>query len=261
MVNDVLASMQYIQKVKEIFKKVEETQLKKILMAAEIISDCMIDGGVLHAFGTSHSHILCQEIFERAGGFASVNCIGMYSITKSSGISGQVERLEGYATVLLDYHGISKNDIMLVVSNSGTNPTTVEAALVAKERGLKVIAITSIEHTKAFPSRHSSGKRLFEISDIVIDNCGIAGDAILKLDGIKAKVSSTSTVVGVFIINTMMAQVAQNMIEKGVEPPILMSYTGYPGVSSEELEKHKRELFSRYSSKIIHYFQYRKKEL
>ena len=108
---------------------------------------------------------------------------------------GRAERLPGYARVLLDSYPITSHDVLLIVSNSGRNALPVEMAIEARERGIATIAITSLEHSRAVGARHASGLRLFEACDVVIDNCGVAGDAALELDGIgePVRVGPTST--------------------------------------------------------------------
>ena len=102
-----------------------------------------------------------------------------------------MERLEGYARIILDNCGIRPGDVLLIVSNSGRNAVPVEMALLARERGITAVALTSLAHSGSVPSRHSSGKRLFEVADIVIDNCGVVGDAALQVDGMSTNIGPT----------------------------------------------------------------------
>ena len=101
--------------------------------------------------------------------------------------SSNIERLSGYAKILVDLYGVSCGDVVLIASNSGRNAYPIELALEAKSRGAHVVAITSMKHTTAQASRHSCGKNLYQIADIVIDNCGEVGDCALSIEGLDAK--------------------------------------------------------------------------
>ena len=168
----------YFDGVISLLNKVRETQRDKILEAAKLVKEALKKDKLIHVYGTGHSQVLAIEVFYRAGGFVPVNAIldlgsSVYGgAMKSTG----VERLQGYAKILLDYYDIGQDDVLIVVSNSGRNALPIEMAMGARERGAKVIAITSIEFSSKFPSRHPSGKRLYDVADIVIDNHVPPGD-------------------------------------------------------------------------------------
>jgi len=142
--------------------------------------------------------------------------------------TSSIERLPGYAKVLLDYYGLQKDEAIIVISNSGINAVPVEIAMGAKERGLKVIAITSCGFSSSIPSRHISGKRLFELADVVIDNYVPPGDALVEVKGMVQKVGPISTIIDSAILHSISLCVVEKLLEKGVEPPVYMSAT-YPG--------------------------------
>jgi uncharacterized phosphosugar-binding protein len=238
------AHIQYFEEVYQILRKVRETQKDNILRAAEIITESLLNGGLLHTFGTGHSHIIAEEVFLRAGGLLVVNQISDPSLRVQSGISSQVERVAEFAKILLDFNDVQKGDAIIVVSNSGINALPVEMALESRRRGLKVVAITSLAHSRAsaarLTGRHPTGKKLFEVADVVIDNCGVPGDAVLEIEGLPVKACPTSTVAGATIVNAVLAQVMQNMISKGVLPPVAIS--GNIEISREERDKMLRAL-------------------
>jgi uncharacterized phosphosugar-binding protein len=137
---------------------------------------------------------------------------------------GRAERLTGYAGVLLEAYPISPSDLLIIASNSGRNPLPVEMAQGARERGIPTIGITSLAHSQSVSSRAPSGKRLFEVCDVVIDNCGVPGDAVLDLgNGTPLRVGPTSTLAGAFIANSLVSLAAAELMERGIDPPVFVS--------------------------------------
>ena len=239
----VMLMDKYFDGVISLLNKVRETQRDKILEAAKLVKEALKKDKLIHVYGTGHSQVLAIEVFYRAGGFVPVNAIldlgsSVYGgAMKSTG----VERLQGYAKILLDYYDIGQDDVLIVVSNSGRNALPIEMAMGARERGAKVIAITSIEFSSKFPSRHPSGKRLYDVADIVIDNHVPPGDALLEVEGIKTKIAPVSTIVNSAILHSIMAEAAKMLVDEGIEPPIWLS-ANVPGgdeYNKKYLEKYK----------------------
>ena len=174
----------YFSKVKQVLTDIETTQKEAMHKAADICTEALFQGRRLFFFGTGHSHMLAEEPFYRAGGLKNITPILETGLMLHEGEvkSTALERLEGYADILLEHHGVSENDVLFVISNSGVNAVPVEMALGAKRIGAKVIALTSLKHSRQMHPRHSSGKKLFEIADLVLDNCGVYGDAAVELD-------------------------------------------------------------------------------
>lgn len=183
------------------------------------------DGGILHVFGTGHSHILAEELFARAGGPTFVNPILDETLMLHGGVgkSSRAERLSGYARVVLDDHDLRPEDALLVVSNSGRNAAPVEAALRGRELGLATLAITSFAHSRSFASRHSSGRRLLDVVDVAFDNAGEVGDAQLTLADGGERYGPTSTVVGAVLAHTLLCTVIERLAAMGQAPPLLRS--------------------------------------
>ncbi len=241
----MVAAEEYFGKAEELLEKIRRTQLKAILKASEVISESMAKGGVLHLYGTGHSHMIAEEPFYRAGGLAAVNtiwdpCFSNLHLLRNS----RLERLEGYGKVIIDATEFSENDALIVISVSGRNAVPIEVAMEAKKRGIPVIAITSMDYSKKAPSRHPSGKHLCDVADVVIDNCVPYGDAVLDVKGVPQKVAAVSTVAGAAIVNAITGQVAENMAEMGVEPPVFLSG------NIEGAEEHNKRLVKRYGKKI-----------
>lgn len=242
------AAERFFNKIFEVLRKVIKTQRDNIQKAAEIITETVANDGMVYVFGTGHSHLIAEEAFARAGGLACFGAILDPSFMLHTGAlkSGMLERLSGYAAILLNYYFVSGKDVLIIVSNSGINAVPVEMAIEGKKRGAKIIAITSLEHSKSMKSRHPSGKKLYELADIVIDNCGVLGDAIIDIEGVKYKVAPTSTVTGAAILNALVAQVAENLAKRGIEPPVWVS--GNVGGS----EVHNLQLALKYKDKLRH---------
>ncbi len=228
--NDFLINAQ------QLITTIQETQMDAILTAAGWITESLADGGVFHVFGSGHSHIIANEAHGRAGGLVSVQPI-------IDPMEGKAERLEGYASIVLDQWDVREGEVLFIASNSGINPLPIEMALEAQQRGLKVVAVTSMAHTQTAPSRHSSGKKLYEVADLVIDNCGIVGDAAIEVPGFPGRAGATSSIAGAAIVNAISVQIAGNLVEKGISPPILIS-ANIPG-GDEHNEQVRAQYYNR----------------
>ena len=199
-------------------------QSDSLLKIANLMYKTIVGGNIIHLFGTGHSHMLVEECFFRAGGFAPVNAILEESLMLHGGAmsSGYIERLSGYAEIILKKYHLSTNDIIFIFSNSGINNVPVEMAIAAKKKGMKVIAVTNIKQSIHENSRHKSCKKLYEVSDYCIDNYGDIGDAALALD-INLKVAPSSTIIGAVIMHGLFAEVANRIINTGRVPPVYKS--------------------------------------
>ncbi|BBH21927.1 hypothetical protein Back11_32720 [Paenibacillus baekrokdamisoli] len=240
------AGSQYINGVLELVEVLKTKEREHLSQAAYLIADAIGAGQTLHAFGTGHSHMLAEELFYRAGGLACVNPIleeGLM-LHRNAVQSTDLERLEGLAAVLLKQQSAQAGDVIIIASNSGRNAVNIEMALEAKARGLKVIAITSLNHAEASSSRHSSRKRLHEVSDVVIDNHGCIGDASVDIPGLAIRVSPTSTVSGALIINAIVAEVVELLVQRGVTPDLFASSNMDSG------DEHNRRLIEKYKGVV-----------
>ena len=208
--------VKYLDAVCEILQQMKETQGEPIRKAAVLVGDTIINGGLVYTFGSGHSQLLSQEVHSRAGGLYPVMQI-------ADPLWGRAERLEGFAEILLKSLPLKAGETIFVISNSGRNPEPIEVAMQVREMGLHVIAVTAMAHSKSVASRHSSGKKLYELADVVLDTGAPPGDACLALEGLQAKTGAVSTVLGAAIMNAVMAEAAQYMLDKGHEPPVLMS--------------------------------------
>jgi uncharacterized phosphosugar-binding protein len=182
--------------------------------------------------------MIAEEVFYRAGGAAAVQAILDPALMLHQGAhrSTVLERLEGYAEIVLEDYPIGPRDVFFVASNSGRNAFPIEAALFARQRGAKVIAITSSDHAAHVTSRHKSGKMLHDVADLVIDNQAPYGDACLAIPQSDKRMGSTSTISGSFIINAVMAQAVANLSRRGIAVDIYRSAnSGGGGAEAEEI--------------------------
>ena len=237
------------------FDKVVESQQGQISAAAALVVQSLTAGGVIQVFGTGHSRSFAMEIAGRAGGLVPANKIAIPDLafygdlTPAQVMDPHLERDPSLAEQLLAVHDIHPEDVFIICSNSGGNGSTVELARLVKERGHRLIAVTSMEHTTRITSRHPSGLRLFEVADVVIDNRGAFGDAELPLppdsDGQeRGAVLATSTVTSTLVAQMLVTEVCGLLLEAGEEVPILISANIPTG------DAHNDRLRERYGSRV-----------
>ena len=185
----------YKKFVESIFLKLKETQFDNIIDAGITIADNATKGGRFWAFGPGHSHEMIETMMENNGSLSFLMPVFVQDLGR---VNLYNEQIEAFAQTVLNMYDFKKGDTLLIVSNSGINGATVEVGRVAKEKGLSLIASSSLIQTKKASSRHSSGAKLYELADIVIDNCGEYNDAAFEVKK-DMKMGATSGAVGIFI--------------------------------------------------------------
>lgn len=206
--------------------RIETEQTEPIDAAARAIVRAMDAGSRTFVFGSGHSNLLAADVFNRAGGMPIFNPIFVPGLlpTDLPPLRGTLlERTSGIARAVLDTSPLRRGDVLIVISNSGRNHVPVEMALEAKDRGATVIALTSLEMSSESAPRHASGKRLFEIADIVLDNCCPPGDGSVDVPGIPARVGPVSTVLGSVVLHMVVCRITELLIETGKTPPVFIS--------------------------------------
>ncbi|WP_210569204.1 sugar isomerase domain-containing protein [Streptomyces sp. GESEQ-4] len=224
--------------------RITESAGGEVTRAAELIAQCVRSDGVIHAFGTGHSQAMVLELAGRAGGLVPTNRLSIADLVLYGGDPPSVlddpllERQAGVAQRIYDLAAPRPEDLFVIISNSGVNNVIVEMALHAKEAGHRLLAITSLPHTRAVPAAHPSGKKLADIADVVLDNAAPRGDALLELPGGGA-ICALSTLTGVMLIQMTVAEAASLLLASGDRPPVYVS-ANVPGGFEGNLELEKR---------------------
>jgi len=220
----------YFDTVNDIFKKIKKQSETSITEAAELMAKAIVEDKLVHIIGPGgHSNMAAMELLWRAGGLAAINALldpGL-ALVHGAKHSNIIERTPGYAKSVLDSYDMRLGEVLIIANAYGINSMTIDCALEAKKRELKTIGITSTsfaEHVpKDHPARHPSGKNLYEIVDIFIDNYLPLGDAVVKFENFDQKVAPTSTLCNCFTLNLLVIKTVEKILSLGEIPPIWMS--------------------------------------
>ena len=218
----------YLEKCRELVNNAL-CQTDAIHQAADWFSQTILAGRMVHLFGSGHSRIMVEEMWPRYGSFPGFNPIVELSLTFHNsvvGANGQrqamfLENTPGLAKRILRSYDLSTDDSALVASSSGCNVVPIEIAQEFQQRGVKVVALISRQHSEASNSRHESGKKLHDFADLVLDTGAPVGDAMTAIDGMDTPVSPGSTVGGCMLVNTLKAEVAARLVKAGRPPKVL----------------------------------------
>lgn len=236
-------SVRFLEEVQKYMEIIKRNEQENIMKAARVMADCIADDRIIHVCGTGgHSPIIAEEALYRKGGLACVNPIYDPTFSLSHGALlaiNHLERIYGVTPVLLDYYGVKdKNDVFVFGTAWGCSPQSVDLAMEVKKRGLTLIAIAckSVgDYTlRDHPSRHSSGLVVAEVADICIDNHAPNGDACIEIEGFDKKVSPISTIIQLSIYESLVAEVCNMLVKRGIEPPIWTNALSEGGVERNE---------------------------
>jgi uncharacterized phosphosugar-binding protein len=249
------AAFNYINEAKAILERIEGTQMDALENAAEICAQAIAGDGLVHLFGTGHSRIFIEEMFPRHGSFPGFHPIVELSLTFHNlvvGSNGQrqamfLEHVEGFGQVILRNFVFSKPDCFLLFSNSGINEVVVDVAIEAKRQNLPVIAVVSVEHCNASAALHSSGKKLTDLADIVIDNCTPAGDALVHVANLEDPVGPGSTIGAATVTNALKCRIAEKLTALG-KPPLVLTSSYFIG--SEASKKRFDDCYDDYRDRV-----------
>ena len=197
-------------------------QHEPIERAATLVATSIAQGGVLHVTGSGHSQLVALELAVRAGGLATVQAIADPALGPGAGsLAAHLERLPGYAPAVLEASDCRPGEVLVVVSNSGINPVPVELAQQGRDRDLRVVAVTSLAHSRGVASRHPDGHRLHELAEIVIDTAAPPGDTALQVA--ERWIGPLSTQLGIAVLHAMTCRVVELLAAQGHAAPVLTS--------------------------------------
>jgi uncharacterized phosphosugar-binding protein len=236
------AAGSYLSAARELLDGLEQTEMPAVEAAAEICATSIAKGGLVFLFGNGHSRMMCEEMTPRQGCYAGFVALVEMSLSNHAAIVGanglrtplHLESYEGYAEEILKSFHFGPNDAFIVISTSGIRPVIVEMAGGAQKRGLPVIAIVSKAHCEKAKPAHSSGKKLIDYADVIIDNKCPSGDCIIELEGLEWRTGPVSTITGAAIINMIRCATAEMLLARGVKPVVLPSHQFVGNTTAEQ---------------------------
>lgn len=240
--------MEYLTQVRALLDRLEG-QKDTVARGADLMASAIAGGRLVHVFGSGHSVIPAQDIFPRYGSFVGFHPLldprlMWFNVIGPGGAPELlwVERQEGYVRNFLQSQPLASGDVLMVFSHGGLNAAPVEAALYGKERGLSVVAVTSVANGMMHAATHSSGKRLMDVADVVVDNAVPPEDALIRVQGLDIPVAAGSTVAAVTLVGAFVSEVAIRLAKRGIHPRTFVS-PNVPGVHPD----HNRQVFSDYA--------------
>lgn len=241
-------------------QQLKVTQVEAIVAASQVCTEAIAGGGLVFLFGSGHSRMMVDEMTPRQGCFVGFYPLVELAVSNYSAIIGpnglraplQLEEYEGYAGEILKGFHFGPRDAFIIISTSGIRPLVVEMALGARSRRLPVIAVVSRSHCESARPAHSSGKKLIDVADIVIDNLGPVGDCAVELDGLDCRTGPLSTITGAFIINMLRCETARMLVERGQKPVMLPSHQF---VQNEPAEEQLERFYDAYRQSLRHLYE------
>jgi len=236
---------QYLLESEKLLEKIRTTQMEAIHKAAQAMAASISAGRAVHIFGSGHSVIPVMDLFPRYGSYPGWHPVMdprlmWFNITGPGGARELLwlERVEGYVKNVLLSYNLDPRDTFLVYSHGGMNAAPVEVALAAKEQGLTVVAVTCVANREINKPTHSSGKSLYDIADIIIDNCSPTEDALVGVEGLKGKVAASSTLTSVAISMALVAETTGELAKLGKLPErvfVSPNVAGVPKTNNEQV--------------------------
>ncbi len=232
----------YNEHVDALISKVRTTQRENIIKAGKMIAEAVKDGACVHIHDTGH--IIDSELIFRGGGFLMYKQfkyrLEVIDPVRKRDRSDLDTSMAGLAEYAIKASGARPGDVMILGSVSGRNVPVVDLAIAAKKFGMKIIVVTSMSYTTQVKSDHPSGLRLFELADIVIDNCAPAAEAMMEVDGIEARMCAASGTAATLILWSATCVAAEELLAMGITPSVLKS-ANFPGGN-----EYNKELIERY---------------
>ena len=218
-----MLALQWLENARKVMTDIEETQMRNIRTAAEAMADSIECGRWVHTFGCGHATIPVEEMYPRIGGFVGFHPMVELPLTFFTRITGEMgvhqfiflERVEGYGVEIMKGYEFDPRDTMWIFSHTGINNVNIDVALEAKKRGMKVIAYGSAAAAKGKQTRHSCGKTIFDIADIVVDTCAPVGDATVPVKDHVDKLGPVSTMAFVTTVWMTVTTVGEILADRG----------------------------------------------
>jgi uncharacterized phosphosugar-binding protein len=253
------AALQFHAVAISAMEQVARTQIDAILAASRLCADKIANGGLVFLFGSGHSRMMVDEMTPRQGCFVGFVPLVEMAVTNYSAIVGanglratlHLEKYESYAEEILQGFRFGPNDAFIIISTSGIRPLAIEMAIGAKSRNLPVIAIVSRKHCELVQSGHSSGRKLTDVADIVIDNETPAGDCALELPGLQSKTGPLSSLTGALIINMVRCESARMLLERGHAP---VMFPSHQFVQNNDAEDQADRFYESYRKSLAHLY-------
>jgi uncharacterized phosphosugar-binding protein len=232
-----------------------EIQRDALDRAAALCTEAIAADGLVHLFGCGHSRMLCEEMTPRQGCFVGWHTIVELGLTFHNLIVGpnglrqslHLEKTPGYAEQILRNFSFGPKDILIVISTSGIREVIIEMAQGARQRGLRVIGVLSRAHCEQARPAHESGEKLIDVCDVILDNGAPIGDCLLELHGSAGKTGPFSTLGGAMVMNMLRCEVAQRLVERGIEPVFLPSHQF---VGSRSVEEQLEFFYAQYARRV-----------
>ena len=210
--------------IRNLIDGIDHNQQGAIEKAADLIVESVSNQGAVHVYDTGH--IINSELINRAGGLAMLKPL-RFTFTVEDPVFTRTENntgnMEGIGKLILEKSNVLPGDVLILGSVSGKSVPLIDLALAAREKGVKVISVTSVPYSLSVEAEHSSGKKLFELGDVVLDNGAPVGDAVLELDGVENKFGPVSGIGAAYILWLVSAEVIEKMTAVGMEPTVFMS--------------------------------------
>ena len=241
-------SEEFLINTKKILDNIYATQLACIEQTAAKMADAICSGANIFVYGTGHAAIMAEEMHGRAGGLVPVNPLFCASLLPYQPVitACELERIPGVASAILQTSPIKPGDLLIIHSVAARNPAVVEMAIKARDMGVFVVGLVNITFASGVASRDPSGKLLQEVCDIVIDNCGEFGDASISIEGMPGKTAPTSTISCAFIANMLTLLTCEYLLERGVDPPVLLS------ANIDNADSHNQALYKQYEAHVFY---------
>jgi len=248
---NIINDFGYFEKVVKNLELVNETQQENIKKAASLMADAIAEDRLINVYGGGgHTTLVMGEMFFRAGGLCNINPImeTALSVFNQAKKYLELERCVNFGSAVMKYFNLKEGDVLIIFHNIGINASTIDAALEAKKRGAKIIAVSSSYWQKEMPEdhfiRHPSKKNLFDLADVCIDDFNPVGDAVINVPGFDTPIAPISNIVDFYIAHLLEIETVRQCVERGIEPPVWRS-ANEPGG-----DEYNKRYLEKYDSRI-----------